>query len=96
MRYEVSLTAPQIELSDGEIATFWFEDLVIEANNKKEARKEANAIRLDLFRKGYETITNDDGEDLTNEQLIEAEKIAISENLRPEIDYIEKIDEEEG
>ena len=30
------------------------------------------------------------------EQLIEAEKIAISENLRPEIDYIEKIDEEEG
>ena len=39
--YEVGLTAPQIELSNGTIAMFWYADLEIEANNKKEARLKA-------------------------------------------------------
>jgi len=39
MMFEVGLTAPQVELSNGTIAMFWYSDIEISATNKIQARR---------------------------------------------------------
>ena len=85
--YEVGLTTPQIELSNGTIAMFWYSDQEIEANNKTEARKIVNKMIDSL---DYD-LMDENGDDLTTEERLEVlDKVGELEN-EPEIDYIEEI-----
>jgi len=82
--YEVGLTAPQIELSNGTIAMFWYSDQEIEANNKTEARKIVNKMIDSL---DYDLL-DENGDTLTTEERLEANEYAY---IEPKIDYIEEI-----
>ena len=84
MMYEVGLTTPQVELSNGTIAMFWYADLEIEANNKKEARKIAERMFDSL---DYDLMDEDGGPLSTQEKL---EALEWSWTV-PEIDYVKKI-----
>jgi len=88
--YKVGLTAPQIELSNGTIAMFWYSDQEIEANNKTEARKIVNKMIDSL---DYD-LMDENGDDLTTEERLEALDEAGEPENEPKIDYIEEIDHE--
>jgi len=80
--FEVGLTAPQIELSNGTIAMFWYADLEIEANNKKEARKIAER----MFDSIDYDIMDENGDPLTTQERLEA--LEFTDEMEPEIDYV--------
>jgi|LWDU01.1.fsa_nt_gi hypothetical protein len=82
--FEVCLTAPQIELSNGTIAMFWFPDTEINAGNSKQAEEKVqkmidnNEIDVDIMDK--------DGCSLTNMEYKEAYNFSEEFGIKPEID----------
>jgi len=81
MMYEVGLTAPQIKLSNGTIAMFWYPDLEIEANNKPEARKIAER----MFDSLDYNLMDENGDPLTTQEKLESLEWSW---IVPEIDYV--------
>ena len=95
--FEVVLTAPQYELSDGTIAMFWFPDQEVCAKSKSDAKKivekmiENEEIEYDL--------KDEDGGELTKTETKEAvdwydyHLVQSGENspLLPEVDDVNKL-----
>jgi hypothetical protein len=82
--FEVGLTAPQVELSNGTIAMFWYSDIEISATNKIQARKKA----VKMFDSLDYDLMDEDGEPLTTQEKQEALEYAF---IEPEIDYVKRI-----
>ena len=86
MMFEVELTAPQIEMEDGTIVIFWYDDQEIEAKNKTQARKIVKKmIRNEEI--DFE-LMNEDGElfvDATRKEFWDNYNEAIPD---PEIDQV--------
>ena len=86
--FEVLLTAPQHELSNGTIAMFWYPDQEIEASTKIEAQYkiqrmiENDEIDVDIM--------DENGDPLTDSEKKEAYAVLEEFDIQPEIDVVRK------